>query len=227
MKSYKAVIFDFDMTIADSEKAILHCLNLTAEHFSYKPMAPELIRPVIGNIPEIMLEHITGEHDGEKLKEMKLWYRQVSAEKMSAMIRFFPGVKEGLAVLQKAGIKTGVVSLKLYELMRVPLERDGVLSYLDRILGLDQVKAHKPDPDGLFRMAKEFMLDVKDMLYVGDSLVDQKTAWNAGMDFAAMLLGATSREQFLREGPMTASFSSFDELAAALLPQRKGTFTAG
>ncbi|QQO08966.1 HAD family hydrolase [Breznakiella homolactica] len=217
MKPYKAVIFDFDMTIADSEAAILHCLYLTADHFSYQPMAPEQIRPVIGNIPEIMLEHITGEKDPEKLREMKNWYRQISAEKMSGMITFFPGVREGLKRLQGAGIRTGVVSLKLYELMRVPLERDGILPFLDKIYGLDQVAAHKPDPEGLVRMAAEFNLEKGEVLYTGDSLVDQKTAENGGFDFAAMLLGATSREQFLRSGPMAAAFSSFGELTAAVL----------
>jgi phosphoglycolate phosphatase-like HAD superfamily hydrolase len=39
-------------------------------------------------------------------------------------------------------------------------------------------------------------LEPKDALYIGDSLVDEGAAKAAGVDFAAMLRGGTTREQF-------------------------------
>ena len=215
MKNYKAVIFDFDMTIADSEKTIVFCLQRTMEHFGYPVREYEDSRTIIGNTAAAMLAYMSGETDKEKISEMRAWYRQLSITQ-SRKIKFFPGVGEGLRLLREKGIKTGILSLKSSQVIRPLLERDGILPYLDKITGGDQVSSPKPDPEGLLSMIDAFGLSKDETLYVGDSLVDQVTAQNGGVNFGAMLLGATTLEQFSK-APLAEAFNSFDDLLKTVL----------
>ena len=203
------------MTIADSEGCILFCLQKAMEHFGYPVKDQKLVRPVIGNTPELMLAFMSGETDKEKIQSMKTWYRNFSLGQ-SGKITFFPGVREGLQQLHESGIKIGILSLKFYQLMHIPLERDGILPYIDRISGAEQVTAPKPSPEGLLSLIDVFGISKDKTLYSGDSLIDQLTAQNGGVDFAAMLLGATGLEKF-SDAPMIAAFSCFNDLVKAIL----------
>ena len=67
---------------------------------------------------------------------------------------------------------------------------------LDIIVGGDDVKTPKPDPEGLLYAIDHLGLDKRDILYVGDSVVDAKTAQSAEVDFAGVLTGTTSAKDF-------------------------------
>ena len=47
-KDTKAVIFDFDMTLADSSYAIHHCSNLLARKFGLEEVSREVVLAGIG-----------------------------------------------------------------------------------------------------------------------------------------------------------------------------------
>lgn len=195
-KQYKAVIFDFDMTIADSSQVIVSLLNDTAEHFGYPRKRYEEVLPCVGNTHEIMLHYVTGERDRKKLFRMREHYRAISREEMPKRTTFFPGVEECLKTLKNQGFKVGLLSLKLRDLLFASLDKYNLSQYFDLILGSEDVSAHKPDPSGMYKAMELLEVGKQDILYVGDSLVDQKTARNSGVDFCAMLLGGTAKDQF-------------------------------
>ena len=64
------------------------------------------------------------------------------------------------------------------------------------IVGGEDVKAAKPDPEGLLWAIERASGGGKsEVLYVGDSVVDAATAQAAGTDFAGVLHGMTTREE--------------------------------
>ena len=65
------------------------------------------------------------------------------------------------------------------------------------IVGSDSVQAEKPDPKGLLKVLEDLNLKKEEVLYIGDSIVDAKTAENAGVKFAAVLTGTTSKEEHM------------------------------
>ena len=67
---------------------------------------------------------------------------------------------------------------------------------IDFIVGAENVKIEKPNPEGLLWVMDHLKLKKEEILYVGDSLVDAQTAQNAGVDFAGVLTGTTTREDF-------------------------------
>lgn len=60
----------------------------------------------------------------------------------------------------------------------------------------DDVKIEKPNPEGLLWAVDNFQLEKDDILYVGDSLIDAKTAENAQINFAGVLTGTTGADEF-------------------------------
>lgn len=215
MKNYKAILFDFDMTIADSAEVITALLNDTAIYFGYSSKIQQDMLPIVGNTQETMLQYVTGEQDYNKIMEMRKYYREISRIEMPVRTRLFPGVTEVLEIIRSQGIKIGLVSLKLKDILINILDQYHATPYFSCILGCDDVPAPKPDPSGLLAVMQELGMNPEDVLYIGDSLVDQEAAFRAGCDFGAMLLGATKKSQFNLK-KTDYFFSSIQELKHSL-----------
>ncbi len=196
MKQYKAVIFDFDMTLADTAKVIATLLNECGQSFGYPPKSFEELYPYIGNTHEVMLSALTGETNKETILRMRTRYRQLCREKMASMTRLFPDVPPMIRTLHRQGLKLGLLSLKLRDVLVQSLDAYGLTSAFDCIAGCEDVPAPKPDPSGLRYVLSSLSCAPRDALYVGDSLVDEGAAKGAGTDFAAMLRGSTPKSRF-------------------------------
>ena len=200
-KKYKALVFDYDMTIADTGPIIVSLLNQTAKHFGYPEQPYKQVVTMIGHTQTDMLRFLTKETDMEKILIIREYYRALCRQELCKRTTFFPGLEESLKRMKEQGLKLGILSLKLRDLILASLDKYNLTQYFDMVFGADEMPAPKPDPRGLFSILEKMGLTVQDVLYVGDSLVDQETARNAGADFCAMLSGATCREQFDEDFP--------------------------
>ncbi|SMP60827.1 phosphoglycolate phosphatase [Sphaerochaeta associata] len=196
MKQYKALIFDFDMTLADSAKVIAELLNVSANDFGYPSMSFKDVLPVIGNTHEVMLSHVTGENNPQNILNMRTHYRQLCRTRMAQKTEIFPDVPACLENIAGKGIKIGLLSLKLRDVLMQSLVKYNLAKYFSAVVGCEDVAAPKPDPSGLFTVLKVLDVGPQDALYIGDSLVDEGAAKAAGVDFSAMLRGGTTKEQF-------------------------------
>lgn len=71
-----------------------------------------------------------------------------------------------------------------------------MVSNTELYAGGDDVKTEKPDPEGLLSVIEDLGAMNEEVLYVGDSLVDARTAENAKVKFAAVLTGTTTKDDF-------------------------------
>ena len=67
---------------------------------------------------------------------------------------------------------------------------------IDLVVGVEDVKAAKPAPDGINAVCRHFGLAKKDVLYIGDNTIDGEAARNAGVAFAAVTTGTTKAAEF-------------------------------
>ena len=197
MKNYKAVIMDFDMTIGDTGKLIEDCLYANAERFGYD-LDRKILRDGIGMTAEsIYLDAGCSAPEAKKLHDEYIPY---SANIMREKTELFPGAAEGLRDLHEKGILLAVLSLKSSDQIWRPLERCGLDGLMHSVISPDEVEKHKPEPDGIYYLSEKTGIALGDILYVGDSITDMKTAQNAGVDFAAVCTGAVTAEQFSEMG---------------------------
>ncbi|HBJ30724.1 MAG TPA: hypothetical protein DDY93_05080 [Dehalococcoidia bacterium] len=108
----------------------------------------------------------------------------------------FPEVPEVLDDLKNRGYTMGIVSTKYRYRIEDILGRAGLLRYFDNIVGGEDVDRHKPAPDSLLLAMENLSVSRQEVIYVGDSITDAKTAEAAEVEFVAVLSGTTSPKEF-------------------------------
>lgn len=195
MKKYKAVIMDFDLTIADTAGLIEECLYRHALGYGYD-LDRTILRDGIGKMAGTIF--MEAGVPAELVDEMDRTYVEYSADIMCQKTEFFPGVAEGFEALSGRGVKLAVLSLKAAPQIWAPLERCGLDGFVTQVLGKDEVSRGKPDPEGIFLLSEQLGVTLDDIIYVGDSYTDQQAASAAGVDFGAVCTGAVSAENFAK-----------------------------
>lgn len=193
---YKAVIFDFDYTLGDSTEGIIESANAALEKLGYEPAEREAIRRTIGlSLPETY-QVLTGDKDLEKGEEFRKYFVKKADEIMTDNSELYPDARKILEYLKQNGVRVAVVTTKFDYRIQGILEKCEATEYVSKIVGGNNVSNPKPDPEGTLKVLKEWKLAKDEVLYVGDSLVDAKTAQSAGVSFAAVTTGTTSEEDF-------------------------------
>ncbi len=194
----RAVMFDFDFTLADSSSGVVVCVNHALSWLGLPPAPPDAIHRTIGFDLTTVLGMLAGEEWKPRGQEFLEHFQTKADEVMVASTVFLPGARRVLETLHAAGYPLGIVSTKSRHRVEGALERDGLLAFVDVIVGSDDVPRYKPAPDGLLKAAASLEVPPRDCVYVGDSEVDARAAQAAGMGFVAVLSGTTPAETFHR-----------------------------
>lgn len=194
---YKAVIFDFDYTLGDSTNGIVLSINHALEKLNLKTQDTKTIQKTIGLSLKDTLFELSGIQDEEAVQKFTQYFKEKADEVMVDNTRFYDGALERLEKLGSEGRLLGIVTTKYHYRIEQILAKNNAINVIDVIVGGDDVKNEKPDPEGLLAAIDKLNVSKDQVLYVGDSIVDAKTAQSAGVDFVAVLTGTTKREEFL------------------------------
>lgn len=188
---YKAVIFDFDYTLGDCTSGIVESTNYALERLGFMPKTVPEISRTVGLTLEEMFLSLTGSRDIDKAEHFARLYMEKADEVITDSTELYERVPEILEEFHKT-MKLGIVTTKEHYRIDEILRKFSAQGHVDSIIGIDDVKAPKPDPEGLLKALGSLGADKRDALYVGDCLVDAKAAQSAGVDFAAVLTGTTT-----------------------------------
>lgn len=195
--AYKVYLFDFDYTLANAETGIVKCFKLLMQQENYQIPSDDKIKRTIG-LPMIEAIRVLFKEDDEKLlHELRDKYTVFADIHMTANTKLYPQTIPALRKIKENGAKTAIISSKTRRRIMQTLTRDKITDLVEFIIGSEDVKTHKPSPEGIFMALERFNIDKKDVLYVGDNVIDGEAAKNAGVDFAAVLTGNNIREDFI------------------------------
>lgn len=192
----KVILFDFDYTLGDSTDGIVESTNYALEKLGYRKCSKEQIRKTIGLSLEESFYQLVSEGTGREAEQFHDYFVKKADDVMVANTVLYDGVKEMLACLKKEGYRIGIVTTKYGYRIQDIFNKFHGKDLLDVIIGGDNVVEKKPAPEGIYLALEKLHCDKSRALYVGDSIVDAKTAQNAQVDFAAVLTGTTTREEF-------------------------------
>ncbi len=211
IRDSKAVLFDFDFTLADSSVGITACINYGLTQLGLPEAPRNKIMKTIGlYIPEALVA-LVGEEYRCRGQEFFGYFTQKADEVMADGTHIYPAAGHIIPSLVRLGYRVGIVSTKYRYRIEGMMEEAGLLDCLDVIIGGEDVTRHKPAPGGLIKAAECLDLGVEDCLYVGDSHVDADAARSAEMPFVAVLSGTTTAEVF-SEYPNVAIMPGIDGL---------------
>lgn len=195
---YNTVIFDFDYTLGDTTEGIISSILYALSKMNKPVPDREQMRKAIGMSLTKTYTFLTGDENKEAADFFALLFREKADKIMTASATVYPEAVSLLKELKKQHVKTGIVTTKYCYRIEGILSKCSITGYIDEIIGSDNVKIEKPNPEGLLAIVKLLANDsfAPQVLYVGDSLIDAETAQNAGIDFAAVTTGTTKAADF-------------------------------
>ncbi|WP_270886780.1 HAD-IIIA family hydrolase [Pedococcus sp. 5OH_020] len=194
---WPVVLFDFDGTLADSIPLIVASYRHALSSVLGSSASEDEVRSWIGRpLQPVLEERYPGR--GAELTQV---YRRWNLANHDELIRTVEGVPELLDELHSAGARTGVVSSKKLETVRLGLAAVGLDGRIDVIAAEEHTQLHKPHPEPLLYAADRLGVHPGDCVYVGDATVDVEAARAAGMAVVAVTWGAGLRALLEAAGP--------------------------
>jgi pyrophosphatase PpaX len=182
---WPVVLFDFDGTLADTIPLIVasyhHAIGTLGEVVDEAEVLSWIGRP----LQPVLEERYPGR--GQHLTDV---YRRWNLAHHDDLIRRVQGVPDLLADLHDHGARTGVVSSKKAETVRLGLRAVGLEGVIDVVAGQEETEHHKPHPAPLLYAAERLSVSASACVYVGDATVDVQAARAAGMGAVAVTWGA-------------------------------------
>lgn len=194
---YTTYLFDFDYTLADSSRGIVICFRNVLERHGHTGISDEAIKRTIGKTLEDSFSILSGITTPETLAEYKKEYVKEADTYMTVNTSFFPETVTVLKTLKSQGAQIGIISTKFRFRIREMVDQHFPKDFFDIIIGGEDVKQAKPDPQGIKKALRRLHRRKSETLYIGDSTVDAETAQAAKVDFVGVLNGMTTREELM------------------------------
>ena len=192
----RGILFDFDFTLADSSKGVLECVNYALSNLHFRKFSEEEINKTIGLSLDHKFKMLVGNEHSNKTEEFQHYFIKRADEVMAKLTKLYTFTPKIIKLLYTNGFKLGIVSTKFRYRIEHILTRENLLRFFEVIVGGEDVQKLKPNPFGLCLAIKKLNLDLSNVIYVGDSVTDSETAYNAGVSFIASLSGVTPKEKF-------------------------------
>ena len=177
----KAVIFDMDGLLLDTEKLLVKFWQEAAREAGF-PMTREIalnIRSMHRSFAIPYLKSVLGE-DFDYLKIRSRRMELMSAYLAKYGLELKKGAKELLTYLNENKIPAAVATATDYERAEKYLKETGIFGYFDKIICATMVKVGKPQPDIYIYAASELGLEPSECAALEDSPNGVKSAAAAG-----------------------------------------------
>ena len=177
-----AVIFDMDGVIFDSERLVLECWEKTGARYHLEGMR-EAFLPCIGTndvrTREIVLERYGADFPYDEFRrESSLLYHGI-VDQGGLPVKL--GVRELLSYLTENDVPIAVASSTRLEVVTQELKQAGLFESFHVVMGGDQLKRSKPEPDIYLMTCKKLNIDPACAYAIEDSYNGIRSAFAAGM----------------------------------------------
>lgn len=184
----KAVIFDMDGVIIDSEGVYLE-YQLEFAKKKNPDVKLEDLYPLVGATKQEcweVVERVVS--NGQTWEELRNEFRQRDIySEIDYRNIYRPEVTDTLKQLKEAGFRLALASSTHLELVERVLEENGIRDYFEAVVSGEQFKKSKPDPEIYLYTAGQLKLEPGECLAVEDSTIGITAAHRAGLKIAAVI----------------------------------------
>ncbi len=200
---FTTIIFDLDGTLLDTLLDIHNAVNITMTKFGFPTRSVDEVRSFINNGAYSLIQRaMPGEYydNDEKIKQVLKDYMEIYLANVRIDTKPYEGVTELIERLKKEGYHLALVSNKPDDSAK-DLTRHFFSDSFEYISGTGTGLPTKPDRECIDNALKSMGVTRDNLLYVGDSVVDVKTAHNSGVPCAGVTWGFHGRNGFADQVP--------------------------
>lgn len=190
----KAIILDFDGTLADTASVIIQTIKGTIKKLGLPSRTDEECRSVIGlrliETPPVLFPGCNVDVD----LYASTYRRLFNIFNTDGAVQLYPNVKETLAELKDRGMTLTIASSRSNRSLTeyiVNLDLSDTITY---ILGADDVAEGKPNPEPVLKTLDELNLSADEVIVVGDTSFDIDMGRNAGTRTCGVTYGIGNTE---------------------------------
>ncbi len=180
----KAVIFDMDGTLVDTNSLLVEKWKCYAEKMGFEVPTDEQILEKIG----IPFEETTQLNWPGQDHDKKVFRKCQPETKISHIVK-----KKTLKKL-KENYKIAIATSGHRDAVRHHMGE--LREEFKTIITADDTTKHKPNPEPLILCCERLGLDSDDVIYVGDTIHDKKAAEAAGIRFVGVTTGAMTPDAY-------------------------------
>ncbi len=189
---YHSVTFDLDGTLLDTVSDLAEACRLMLDDLDLPARSETEIRHFVGRGMAVLVERcLTWDappDDSLRLLAIESFRKHYAAVN-GRQVRFFPGVREGLAAWHATGLPLAIVTNKPAAFTEPLLEQVGIAQYFCAVVSGDTTPYRKPHPEPLLHACAVMGSDPARNLHVGDSRHDIDAARAAGCDVYCLPYG--------------------------------------
>ena len=177
----KGIIFDCDGVLFDSRHVNMRYYNLIREGLGMEPMSPSEEEYVHMHTGDKSVAHIVPEHRMEEACRIR---KALSYRSLMPLMRPEEGLVPCLETLRRRNIRMAV-NTNRKDTMELVLELFDLEMFFFPVVTAAKVVTPKPHPEGVHSILKAWNVKRSEVVYIGDSQVDQQTCQAAGIPFWA------------------------------------------
>ncbi len=209
----RAVIFDLDGTLVDSNELHVEAWDEAFRHFG-KEFPKEKLRKQIGKGGDQYLPEFLNEFEIRTLgAEIEQFRSKLFIQKYRDRVRPFPQVRELLQRVRDDGKKIALATSGNESETKFYLKLLHISDLVDAYTSKNDVAQSKPQPDIFLRALNLLHLSATDAIVIGDTPYDIEAAKKIGLSTIAVLCGGFSTDELRAEGAIAIFHDPADLLA--------------
>ena len=194
MNKTKVIILDFDGTLGDTTGVIVTTMQATIKELGLPSRTDAQCAKMIGlrlvEIPPVLFPET--EVDGELYAQT--YRRLFRIFNTDGAVKLYPNVIETLREFKNQGHILTIASSRSTASLTDYINNLGLSSVISYILGADDVKEGKPNPESVNMTLSKYGFTPDEAIVVGDTVFDIQMGINAGTRTCGVTYGNGSRE---------------------------------
>jgi len=195
---YNTVVFDLDGTLLNTLPDIVLITNRVIEQIGMTERTEAQIKAAVGFGVEHLLRHlgVPEQWNSALAGEVDAGYARLRESRSF----LYPGIREMIIELKRAGIKMGVLSNKPQRGLDNSVAKHLAFAEFASVRGSTPGRPSKADPEALLKMLLDLETDSRSTLVAGDGEPDVNVSRCAGIDCVSVLWGFRTRAVLEKAG---------------------------
>lgn len=168
--SIRAVLFDFDGTLADTLPIAFYAFRAVFQQYEGKVMSDDEIVSTFGPTEEEIIQRNLS--NPEMVDSAIEYYYEVFEQQIHTSANMPIEIINMIQELQQQQVKMAIITNKSRRCLDICMDHLGITDLFEVSISGEEVSVPKPDPEGIMKAMQLMNMEAHEAIFVGDSQAD-------------------------------------------------------